>query len=60
MNTKPPAHATFHVTNWYKWAIDAHHLGFTNADIRFVLATVGVLDEMRARLQKDDSEQEPA
>lgn len=52
MNTAP-ASRIFRVDNWFQWAIDAHHAGFSNADILFVLRTLDVLEPMRRTLEAD-------
>lgn len=41
----------FHVDNWFRWVIDAHHIGYSDADILFVLDTIGVREEMRRVLE---------
>ena len=42
----------FVVNNWFAWVIEAHNVGYSDADILFVLKTIGVLDEMRAALTR--------
>jgi hypothetical protein len=42
----------FVVTNWFVWIIEAHHAGYSDADILFILKTIGVLDELRRILAK--------
>jgi len=42
----------FIVSNWFAWILEARDAGFSEADILFVLKTVGVLEQMRAILAK--------
>lgn len=51
--TTPHTHI-FHVTNWFQWCLDARDAGFSQADMRFILNTVGVMDAMRAALKADE------
>lgn len=55
MTTSPTGGKHFIVTNWFAWIIEAHKAGFSESDILFVLTTVGVLDELRAALAREDS-----
>lgn len=56
---KPPAFYSFRVTNWFQWTIEAHHAGFSNADILFVLQTIEVLEPMRRLLEADAKKESP-
>lgn len=40
MSDKPPAYATFHVTNPFQLLLDMHNAGCTDADIHFVIDTL--------------------
>lgn len=48
----------FVVTNWFAWIIEAHKAGMSDADIRFVLTVVGVMDGLREVLQRDQVNRE--
>jgi hypothetical protein len=41
----------FRVENWFRWVIDPHHMGYSDADILFVLDTVGVRERMKRILE---------
>jgi hypothetical protein len=48
-----PSGTHFIFTNWFAWIVEANKADFSQADILFVLRTVGVLEEMRAVLEKE-------
>jgi hypothetical protein len=41
-----PTKKYFKVDNWFAWMIEAHHEGYSDADIRWLLKTVGVWDRL--------------
>jgi hypothetical protein len=47
----------FRVENWFRWVIDAHKLGYSDADILFVLDTVGVHEGMKRILEGESQKQ---
>jgi hypothetical protein len=57
----PPAYATFQVRNWFQWIIDARKMGYSNDDIRWILRTIGIWDEIERRVKAwDEPEKEQA
>lgn len=57
-NPDLPPSRSFRVENWFRWVLDARDAGYSQADILFVLSTVGVLESMRAILANDEQLQE--
>jgi len=52
----------FVVNNWLVWIVEAHHAGYSDADIRWILKTVGVWErivEIVRKEGKDAEVQEP-
>ena len=50
-STQQQSSHIFRVDNWFRWVIDARKLGYSGADILFVLDTIGVHEEMRRILE---------
>jgi hypothetical protein len=51
----PPASRKYTISNWFTWMVQAHQDGFSDADIRFVLQTVGVMEAVQAAVQADNN-----
>lgn len=50
-----PLSRSFHVTNWFAWIIEARDAGYSQADMRWILNTVGVMDELRRVVEADNA-----
>ena len=49
-----PTKFAFRVTNWAVWIIEARDAGYSMADMRWILNTVGVMDELRRIVEADN------
>lgn len=56
MTTTPPhpTRQTFHVDNWFTFCVEARDAGYSQDDIRWILNTVGVMDELRRIVEADN------
>jgi hypothetical protein len=48
LRVETPKSKHFVFSNWFAWILEARAAGYSLADIRFVLKTVGVFDDIRA------------
>jgi hypothetical protein len=56
--TQPRPTRPFHifvVKNWFEWIIEAHNLGYSKADILFILDVIGVREQLK-RILEDNPE----
>lgn len=54
LKEKPrPTRQAFHVDNWFTFCVEARDAGYGQDDIRWILNTVGVMDEMRRIVEAD-------
>lgn len=56
--TREPSVLSFHVANWFQWCLDARDAGYSQADMRWILNTVGVMDELRRAVEADNAKRE--